>query len=385
MEICKNEFCTGCSVCLNICPMNCIEMIEDERGFLYPKVNESKCIKCYKCQRNCPINKEDNKEKNDLSKVYCAQSLKDNVLKVSSSGGMFYEIARFVIKDKGGVVYASETQKNLSIKFSRIEDIDQLSKVHGSKYFQSVIGNVYKQVKIDLQHGKIVLFIGCPCQIAGIDSYLQKKYNNLITIDLVCHGVGAFKLFNEEIIRKNKKNDKIIDIKFRSKDKFTLTNHYLLKYIYESGKVKYQSALNNRYMSAFFHEAIYRESCYRCKFSSIPRRGDLTIGDFAGVNIKEISRLRYKKGVSLLMVNTIKGIEVFENIKKEIWYNERKLEEALSTNANLGKCCVRPPERDLLDNCENSNEYILNQMKYTLKNKIGIYFNCIKKIIKESI
>ncbi|MCF2612838.1 Coenzyme F420 hydrogenase/dehydrogenase, beta subunit C-terminal domain [Fusobacterium perfoetens] len=382
MEICSSELCTGCFVCANICPVSCIEMFEDERGFLYPKINESKCIKCYKCQINCPINKKDSDEKNTFLKVFCAQSLKDNVLKVSSSGGMFYEIARFVIENKRGVVYASETQKNLSIKFSRIEKMEQLNKVHGSKYFQSIVGNIYTQVKEDLQCGKEVLFIGCPCQIAGINSYLQKKYSNLVTVDLVCHGVGSFKLFNEEIKKQEKKNDEIVDIKFRSKDKFTLTNHYLLKYVYKSGKVKYQSALNNRYMSAFFHEAIYRESCYKCKFSSIPRRGDLTIGDFAGVNIKEISRLRYKKGVSLLMVNTIKGAKIFEGIKNEIWYNERKLEEALSTNINLGKCCTRPPERDLLDNFENSNEYILNKMKYTLKNKIGICFNYIKKVIK---
>ena len=240
---------------------------------------------------------------------------------------------------------------NLKLFHTIAENKKEYEKMRGSKYIQSEIRNSYKEAKKYLEQNRMVLFIGCPCQIAGLYAFLKnKEYENLITVDLICHGVGSLKFFNKYIKEKEQKyKDKIIAISFR--DKKMGYSKYLTKLTFKTRKPIYINAINDSYMTAYMKCGIYREACYQCKFAKIPRIGDITIGDFREINDKNLATDRYEKGISVILLNNEKADNVFNNIKYNLVYIERKLEEATSTNRNITKPNIRP----------NGREYILKE------------------------
>lgn len=385
--ICDPLKCTGCGLCKNVCPQDCIDLQTDKDGFITYNIDEALCIHCDKCKRLCPQNNVLTKDNFEEPLSYCCQTLDEKDLHLSSSGGMFSAIAKYVIEEHNGVVYASKMNEKLLVGFNRFENVKDLRAAQGSKYVQSFVQNTYRNVQEDLNAGRYVMFIGCPCQVYALKAFLAKDYDNLILVDLVCHGVGPYSLYFQNLSRHNKKNKEIVDVRFRSKDKFTFTNHYIMKLTFRDGKKKYVSALNDWYMAAYFRKAIYRESCYHCRFTGFPRVGDITVGDFAGVSIAAVGKKRYEKGVSVLLVNNHRGKNLFEAIQKRIWYIQRPLSEATSTNLNLLYPCDRPSLRNMLDDGNLSETQKLEAMRYSVKNKIGIcmlpYINRIKQKIKE--
>ena len=220
--ICDIEKCTGCSACLNCCPKDAIEMVEDTFGFLYPKTDNSRCIDCELCRKICPVNYHT--PKTYPIETFAAYSVDPEDRLTSTSGGAASVFSRFVLS-QNGVVYGCSGKNIEHVEHVRIDKQAELNQLKGSKYVQSETGLLFRKVKSDLKAGFLTLFIGTPCQVAGIKSFLGKEYNNLITVDLVCHGVPSQRLLDENI-KKYKKQTDFTDISFRRKDLKGKTHKY---------------------------------------------------------------------------------------------------------------------------------------------------------------
>lgn len=343
-SICNKEECTGCGACVNICPKRCIKLIE-EQGFLSPNIDKQKCVDCNLCINTCPNNivyKNNNKPPKAIAAFY---NNYEGIME-STSGAIFPAIADYVIK-QNGIIYGAVMNEKLEVFHTSAITKSDYEKMRGSKYIQSNTKNTYGEVKQNLDNKKMILYIGTPCQIAGLKSFLNHKdYNNLITVDLVCHGVGSRQIFDRYIkYLEEKYNSKIIDIKFRSKKNGY--NKFTVQITLKNGEKKYIRSINDIYMSIYYKKGIYRKACYSCKYAKIPRIADLTIGDFAELSKEsKIYKKSKNKGVSLILINNEKGEQLFKNIESKLCWEERKLEEASESNHNVGKTTKEPQYRD---------------------------------------
>lgn len=208
--------CCGCEACRNVCPKQCITLKEDKEGFLYPEINVTTCIKCGLCERVCPMLLQSNKERMPVA-VYAAKHKDDNIRLVSSSGGAFTFLAEKVI-EQGGVVFGARFDENWQVVHDYVETKSELSLFRGSKYVQSRIGNSYQQVQQFLKSGRLVLFTGTSCQILGLKLFLRKQYDNLLAIDVICHGVPSPKVWKKYLNEVAFGHcSQITDISFRNK------------------------------------------------------------------------------------------------------------------------------------------------------------------------
>lgn len=307
-----NDFtCCGCGACVSVCPKKAIVMKPDENGFFYPHVEENKCVHCNLCENVCSYRSK--LPPLSLKEAYAAVSVDTNVNE-SASGGVFASIAQAVLA-KGGAVYGCSMKYENGRLWPRhicVTNQDNLSYLKGSKYVQSDLGNSYKNVQNQLKQGQIVLFSGTPCQIAGLKSYLQKDYENLFTIDIICHGVPSAKLFQEYIAFKERKlGANIISFCFRDKSQgWKLFGSLTL----DDGNIIYFDPEESSYYQMFLNSYTYRENCYSCPYASDHRIGDITIGDFWGIEvvhpellIENGGHLDHEQGISCLIVNNIHG------------------------------------------------------------------------------
>ena len=256
MEICDKNYCAGCFACYNKCAVNAITMQEDTIGHIYPIVNESLCVSCGSCKKVCPVNISINQI--EPQKVYASWVLDSEEHRKSSSGGLGHFFAQKII-EMDGVVYgcSSLINEKKEISHVRCDSLDRLEQLRGSKYVQSFIGDTYKQAKKDLIENKQVFFIGTPCQIAGLKGYLKKDYSNLLTIDLICHGVPPQKLFFEHL--KDLQMEDAEYVSFRDNVSFVMS----LKSAVKEYKVK---EWDDAYYVGFGKALFYRDSCYQQKY-----------------------------------------------------------------------------------------------------------------------
>lgn len=324
-EICSKKNCTGCSACYNACPKNAIEMKEDKFGIIYPVINKEKCIDCGLCSKTCPqINPV------EFSEPIAAYAMfqKDSDIRSKSTSGAAATTFYMKVLDNNGVIYGANNICNGEFKFIRITDKNELYKVKGSKYVQCYIGDCYAQAKQDLIDGKQVLFIGTPCQIAGLRCFLRKEYENLITVDLICHGVPTQKMLREELELHIDDCNKISKVTFRE-------NEYAMK-IYEGDKCIYTGRNDeNYYFYRFLNGMIYRENCYTCRYAKKERVSDITIGDFWGLKSESKEFSDDSKGISVVMPNTEKGKNFVGACLNNFVYEERSVEEAVQGNTQL--------------------------------------------------
>ncbi len=335
--------CSGCGACAQLCPKGAIKLVADEEGFLIPKVDNQLCINCGICYKRCPqLNPLTANAEKQIG--YAAQMKDSDELRKSASGGMFYQAAKAVLSN-GGIVYGAAFQNDLTVEHIRIDQTEDLHRLQGSKYVQSHIGDTFNQAKKDLEQGLSVLFSGTPCQIAGLYAVLGKNYDNLYTIDIICHGVPSQKLLRKSIeLDEHKQKSKMVGYEFRNKEKRGWDCNY--KKTYANGTESYGSGKQDVYYKAFLNGETYRECCYQCKYASMNRLGDITLGDFWGIE-KELPQFPTYNGVSCVLVNSEKGEKLFNFLKNELLYKEVDCNSIAKHNHNLVSPTKRSKKRDV--------------------------------------
>lgn len=362
IDIVDKKDCTGCWGCANICPKSCITMKTNKEGFDYPIVNEDNCIKCKKCINVCPILHKEEIENNPVA--YACFNKDEEVRMESSSGGIFTLVATNVIKDNG-VVFGARYNDLFEVEHSYVESVEDIKFFRGSKYVQSKIGYTFTEVKKFLENGRKVLFSGTPCQIGGLKSFLGKHYENLICIDIICHGVPsplAWKKYKNEI----SSGKKITDVSFR--DKTYGWKDYSFRMDFEDGTSYFEKGSENKYIRGFIGDIYLRNSCYQCKFKTLHRQSDLTLADFWGIeNINK--QMDDGKGTSFVIVNSDKGNQILQNISKGIEINKIDLNESIKYNMSAIKSSYNNPRR-----------------KYFFKNIYKLKFNkLVEKSLQEAL
>ena len=380
------ETCTGCAACLNACTHSAITMTTDAEGFLTPNVDNSKCVECKLCEKACPVISPLQDKGFMNPRAYAVWSEPDR--KVSSSGGAFSAFARYVLQ-QGGVVFGTAFDEELHCKHIEIQDIDGLAPLRGSKYVQSEIGDTFAQVRNHLRADRKVLFCGTPCQVAGLKNFLRKPYPNLLTLDLICHGVPSDAVFQGYLKKiSNRFAADVEGYEFRDRDGWGKAPSVSV-----CGKFRRIYGVDALYMESFNASAIFRKCCYQCPYSSIPRVGDCTLGDFWGIG-------RYgnpfkhdtMKGVSLVLANTEQGKAAIHQLA-DCYIEERTLEEALIENHNLKKASFPNQNREsiikdfldplkTLDAIDTKYKLVDHSIKATAKNiasRLGL-FSLVKRI-----
>lgn len=329
IHIKEKEKCYGCYSCLNACPVGCISFSMDKEGFFYPEVDAQRCINCNLCNQVCPI--ENNVEvKNDYHQAFACVNKNASIQMKSSSGGVFFSLAKYVV-DQGGVVYGAAFDEKMRLVTKKATNVNEIYPLLSSKYVQSEVGKAYQEIKNYIDVGQIVLFIGTGCQIAGLKRYLKNKpYNNLLLVDFICHGVPAPGVWKSYVSYREKNvQSKMVTAEFRNKHRNW--RQYYAVYTYENGKTERVHRSDNPYHWSFLKNYTLRPSCFDCHFKGIERESDITIGDFWSVK-QYINDMDDKKGVSLVIVHTKKGIGMFEKIKKELLIQEVDHDSVVSVN-----------------------------------------------------
>lgn len=364
--------CCGCHACFNSCPAKAIKMKINEKGFLYPKVDENKCIQCGLCEKVCPMKKHKKVNENPI-KTYACWNNDEKIRMQSSSGGIFTLLAKEIIND-GGVVIGAKFNGNFEVIHTCAETIEQLEEIRGSKYVQSSVGTTYQDVKEFLKEERKVLFTGTPCQIEGLKMFLGEKckQDGLYTQDIVCHGVPSPKVWQVYLsyIREKMQED-IEKINFRDKTKKGWTQYEIMI----SGKQKVESTnvQNNLFMQAFLRNTCLRDSCYQCKFKKLRKESDITLGDFWGVD--QVAPEMYdNKGTSLVIINTKKGEQLFEEILNQINYKEVAIKDAIKYNPSI----VIPSKMD-----KKQNQFYENLDKVSFEKLVKKYTHKSNRIVQK--
>lgn len=309
----KSSQCYGCGICATECPTNAISMVKDKKGFWFPQVDKNKCIECGKCNTACPIKIE--AQKNE-STIYQVANKSAEILLRSQCGGVFTTVSDYVLKQNGVVYGAIIDNNDFAVKHVRASDKNTRDLMCGSKYVQSLIERkIYETLESDLNNGKYVLFTGTPCQCAAVRKNYG-KYKNLIILDFICHGVPTPELWGRYLKHISEKHNAMITkAMFRNKRCRKVGNH--TESYWSDDNTEY---LENDYAALFYSHLAHRDTCFECQFANSNRYSDLTMGGFL-----EPSDFEAEFDSSMLIINTIKGRKVFEEIKTELDWVESKL------------------------------------------------------------
>lgn len=333
----EKEKCTGCGVCSNICPNSCINMVSDNEGFLYPSTDLNNCISCGLCEKTCPVINEIKRENNAQPPAYAAWSLDEDIRFNSTSGGIFSELAKKIISDGGYVAGARYNNKHLVEHFI-INDNDCISLLRQSKYVQSSSGKIYIEIREVLNKDKTVMFVGTPCQCAGLVSFLGRTYDNLMICDFICRGANSPKAYTKYLDSlENQYNSFIKKVWF--KNKTNGWNKFCTKIEFENNMIYYADRYTDLFMLGYLKYNLFmRSSCHDCKFKGFSRYSDITFADFWGVEL-ENANLDTDKGTSLIILNSQKGKSYFKKIYDNIFKEEKNLECAVRNNP----CATKSP------------------------------------------
>lgn len=396
IQILDKKDCCGCNACVQRCPKQCIKMQPDNEGFQYPLVDTTLCIDCKLCEKVCPIINDSTPQQ--PLKVYAAYNTDEEVRLQSSSGGIYTLLAAATIKE-GGVVFGVKFNEEWIPEFGYTETMEGIAPFRGSKYIQAIVGNAYKQAEYFLKNGRKVLFCGTPCQVSGLNKFLRKEYDNLLTVDIICHGVPSPKVWNmylrEKCYRLMNVNDgsnskstgfdstyysKIETINFRSKVAGWGKYRFFIKLTDLGDNQKESVAISeardkNEYMRAFLSNIILRPSCYNCPAKQGRSHSDITIADFWGIDIID-PNFNDDKGCGAVLINTIKGAGV--DIISQSIYKEKTFDEIIKYNPSYYKNSIPHRKREEffnnLDKVVNLSNYISDILTASLRERI------IKKI-----
>lgn len=326
LESYKKVECCGCSACENICPKNTIKMAKDSEGFVYPRIiNDNECIHCNLCKRVCPMIGGTNVQNKPKCYVGWLEDIK--LRRLSTSGGAFSAIAEVAYKNGYAFFYGATYDGNSVVKHKGVT-YDTIAELRGTKYLQSEMGRCYAEIKKILSNGNSVMFVGTPCQVAGLQSYVGEIRSNLLTISLVCHGVASPRVFEKYCLEmKSKQHGEVERVVFR--DKFELHHQKVTSGTTIVFKDGYKaSGVMNPYTTAFGLGLMHRPSCFACPYTTIYRDSDLTIGDFWGIeDYQPQFTAEIQNGISLILAHSKKGESIVSQLKG-FFYEEVPVEWA---------------------------------------------------------
>lgn len=394
IEIHKKEECAGCSACASICPKKCIKIVEDAEGFDYPKIDLEKCVNCHLCEIICPI--KNNQDFPSKTYTLCVQNKNEIIRSCSSAGGVIGAIYQAVFA-QNGIVYGVGYDKENIARFMDAESLDDCfkKKLFASKYVSAELDGIFLKVKEEVEIGRLVCFVGLPCQVAGLCSMLNKGYDNLWVIDLTCYGVPSRKLYRKYIeYLEAKYNEKITDVRFR--DKMFGYAAPTMTIEFASGKIKSQNCDVKSYLRCFFKDISSRPSCYKCHFKTVDRVSDLTVGDMRSIH-KFVEIMDDDLGTTVLYVHNKKGQKIVNSINKYVVTAKILIEDVLSTSGKKMISCpqVNPRREEFFSEIDNLpyikltdkycppdlSEYLSNVIKSLLK-VTGLYKTGVLKALK---
>lgn len=324
--------CCGCGSCFQSCPKNCITMQENERGFLLPEVDESLCVNCGSCVRSCP--EAEQPKLYPVKKAYAVIAKDMLMLKKSTSGGVF-GVLSLAILNQGGAVYGCAWSDNFKAEHIRITSADDLYLIQQSKYLQSDTADTFAQVKSDLLNNIKVLYSGTACQIAGLRKFLNKDYNDLLTVEIACHGVPSLGLFRKYIkwIEKNT-GKKVFNYQFRNKEKHKKGEHYKYCVTFADESKKYGFSKEDAYYGSFLAGRTLRETCYDCKYKKSNRVADIMLSDYWGIE-REHKDFSAQNGASAVVLCSNAAIDLFISVKDLLIFKETTFEQITKHNHSL--------------------------------------------------
>ncbi len=406
IKIKRKADCCGCSACVIKCPKQCITLIEDEEGFLYPKVDESRCISCSQCLKVCPhLNPFEGRK---ALQVISAYNFNETIRLESSSGGMFTLLAERIIT-QGGIVFGARFDETWNVIIDFTDNYEGLSPFRGSKYVQANTNDTFKKCESFLKSGRLVLYSGTPCQIAGLKHYLCKEYDNLVTIDFVCHGVPSpkvWRLYLSEVQNRLSSNSisdtattdlrsPITSINFREKSdgwkrfRFVVDFNSNISASKDGFKIC-ECHRENVFMKAFLSDMILRPSCYYCKSKKLKSGADITLGDFWGANFIQPDMFD-DKGTSLVLINSKKGQLLMNGLNcktRNLNYND-----AYRSNQAIEDSAIEWPKRKLFFeklNYTESVEVLIKEMlkppaSMIVRNAFLFPYKCVKRIVNRLV
>lgn len=324
----EKKDCCGCGACADVCQAGAIRMVQDKEGFWYPKVNQLKCQKCGRCKQVCP---GDNQSETNASNLYLGVQAKPEAVRhSSSSGGIFSLLAQYVF-DRQGVVYGAAYNDRMEVVHKEARSVQQLEQLKRTKYVQSNLGGIYRRIEEQLRGGKWVLFCGTPCQAYGLKLFLNKIHEKLILVDLICYGVPSPGIWSSYVkYLENRHGGRMTDFSFR--DKRNKDNGHTCSYMIE-GKEYAESLHRNLYCKMYFTNYILRPSCHECRFCTVERESDFTIGDFWGIE-KVRPEMDDGMGTSVVIAHTDKARRVWDEVKEGADWFECREEEVLQPRLN---------------------------------------------------
>ena len=364
--------CTGCHACASICPKECIVMKDTGEGFLFPVVDLESCVQCGRCEKVCPVLHE--QKKSTHTQAFAMKSKDEDERRNSTSGGVFSLIAKQVI-DAGGIVYGAAYDDNFSVRHISIEDDGRLTFLQGAKYVQSVIGTTFMEIEKELKRGRQVLFSGTPCQCVALKAFLGKEYDNLLTVDLICHGVSSPKVWQTYIdYRSGKENNGKRPVKINMRSKASGWSRYSTEFDYGEGKITRIQNNQDSFIRAFIGNICLRGSCSDCVAKGVERCTDLTLGDYWGV-WNQNPEFNDDKGVSIVFAHSEKGKKALQQAAESAEWIEVSLEDAYRENISMiSSSKENSGRKNFLEeiNVENFEEVVKEYFPAVTSNRKGI-------------
>ncbi len=348
IDIKDKKDCCGCGSCMQSCPSNCIQMLEDREGFRYPVVKKELCIECGSCHKSCPVSKGVLRDRaRDVPAAYAAVNKDREIRNVSSSGGVFTLFSQYILEKRGIIFGAAMTEGCKRVIHVGIENEKDLGMLRGSKYVESDIGNTYKYAEKELKQGRMVLFSGTPCQIAGLKAYLKNDYDNLLLVEIICHGVPSPQLWRKHVSYIEKKlGSSSAEVNFRKKtSQFSREHGRLLLWMKAENNKVYQAFEDKDPFYCFFlRNLCLRPSCYHCHFKGENSRADITIGDFWGRE-RVVPDFETEGDLSLVLLHSEKGKMVFEAVKEDMKIQQTEYKAAVAYNSAYIRSVHCPEDR----------------------------------------
>ena len=370
--------CCGCGACQQSCPKGCITLEPDSEGFLYPKVDEKACVNCGLCEKVCPILRKQKTPPEEVA-AYAGYITDPEIREASSSGGLFSVLAQEILR-RDGVIAGAAFDDDFSVRHILIEKDEQMHRLRGSKYVQSRMEDTYIQIRTLLKQGRAVLFTGVACQVAGLKAFVGRDYDNLYTVDVLCHGVPSPQVWKQYLVQQQHcYGADIQGASFRHKRRGWKSFSMVLDF---DNQKQYHETLNeDAYMRLFLANICLRPSCHSCRFKDFPRQSDLTIGDAWGIE-KHIPELDDDRGTSVVLINSEKGRGLWDAVAGKLVFRSGSMDVLLPKDSDSRRS-VRPhSNRTRFFTALNRGDSLEQLVKLTRKSPMRRFLSCGKRTMK---